>query len=66
MDSSVEPQSRFDNFKFGIGPILNWFTIIGINLKQTRAEKLKHLLLIYEVGLLLSSIWIIIISYVGH
>ena len=57
-----EPQDfSEDDFKFGLGPILDWFSIIGISLKKNRPGKRKFLCRLYEVGLLLSTFLILII-----
>ena len=67
MCSTVEPQHMMaDYFDFGLGPILSLFSIIGINLKKKQPGKRTYLRLLYDVGLLLGSISIIVMFFVVY
>ena len=66
MCSAEEPRGWFDDFKFGLSPILNWLSIIGINLKQNQPKKRKFLYQLYDAVLLLNSVLFVLIYNVDY
>ena len=66
MCSTDKLRDWFDDFEFDLGPIFNWLSIIGINLKQNQPKKRKFLQLLCGTGLLLNSIFIVFMAYIEY
>lgn len=56
MCSEVEPQDLSRNFNSSFGPILTWFYIVGIDLKNSLSNSGRILFRLYQYGLLLGFV----------
>ena len=68
MCSRVEPQNLAQDFRFGFSPILNWFRIIGLDLKKSRSKKCRIFFKVYRFGWFLScvSFNLILVIYLSN